>query len=151
MPPDKRKISLSAEDFILFVAHHVLKTKRAACRMLLPVDRLWSFVVINHCKRKEENAPLFLPNTWQWDPLMVIYSKENESCHERRPDEILTSFSAFPLVSGNAQVCFFDFFCCTFELNSRDNGVLLIVLSTSQHNGVKITHLTSFCSSHAII
>lgn len=151
MPPDKRKISLSAEDFILFVAHHVLKMKRAACRVLLPVDRRWSFVVINHCKRKEENATPPTPNTWHWDPLMIIYSKENESGHERRPDEILTSFSAFPLVSKNARVCFFFFCCCTFELNSRDNGLLLIVLLTLQHNCVKIAHLTSFCSSHAAI
>lgn len=31
MLPDKEKISLSAEDFILCVAHHILNTKGAAC------------------------------------------------------------------------------------------------------------------------
>lgn len=54
MPPDKRKISLSAEDFILCVAHHILNTKGAASLPLLPVDLLRSFVVINTARLKKK-------------------------------------------------------------------------------------------------
>lgn len=53
MLPDKRKISLSAEDFILGVARHILNTKGAACRLWICSGPLWS---LKNFKIIEENV-----------------------------------------------------------------------------------------------
>lgn len=114
MPPDKRKISLSAEDFILCVARHILKTKGAACLPLLPGDLLWSFVVINHWKSKEENVSKgAVGETDIANEVIITYVTHQifdikihqESCHERRPDEIFERGLSFTIPSEREQNC----------------------------------------------
>lgn len=118
MPPDKSKISLSAEDFILCVAQHILNTNGAPC-LPLPVALLWSFVVINHCKMQEENVSKgSVGATNTANDVIIAYITpppappldigiHHESGHERRPDEIFSvSFLPLSVVIGNKTVCF---------------------------------------------